>query len=109
MKVAVASEGEAEDSAVSRVGGRAPYYLIFEDGKFVKAIKNPFIMGGGAGVSMAQVLSNEHVEVVISGKFGPSMKMWLAEKGIKMVEVTERMTVKEAIKSVKYAKATEIS
>lgn len=101
MKVAVASEGKDENSNVSRFGGRAPYYLIFEGGKLVKVIKNPFIGGGGAGVGMAQVLSNEDVKLVISGRFGPNMRMWLNEKGIKMIEVTETVTVKEALKVVK--------
>ena len=52
MKVAIAATKGSEDAEVSPLGGRAPYYLIFEDGKLVKAIKNPFLHGGGAGWSV---------------------------------------------------------
>jgi len=31
MKIAIASEGKNEDSEISLKGGRAPYYLIYED------------------------------------------------------------------------------
>jgi len=71
MRIAIASDGKDENAKVSKVSGRAPYYLIFEDGKLTKAIKNPFrIGGGGAGFGVAEMLSDEKVEIVISGKFG---------------------------------------
>lgn len=101
MKIAVASEGKEEGSMVSPVSGRAPYYLIFEDGKLVKAIKNPFaIGGGGAGFSVAQMLGNEGVNAVISGNFGPNLVTALEQKKIKAV-VAENKTAKEALKEVK--------
>ena len=101
MKIAVASEGKDENAKVSQVGGRAPFYLIFEDKKLAKVIKNPFRTGGGgAGTGMAQLLANEGVKRVISGHFGPNMKMWLSEKKIEMIEVLEPVTVKEAVEGV---------
>ena len=85
MKVAVASSGKDEDSEVSPISGRAPYYLVYEDGKLIETIKNPFaIGGGGAGLSVAQMLSNKGVELVVSGRFGPKMEDALKAKGIKM-------------------------
>jgi predicted Fe-Mo cluster-binding NifX family protein len=97
MKIAIASEGKDEDSEVSPVSGRAPYYLIFEDNKLAKSIKNPFAMGGGgAGFSVAQMLGNEKVDVVISGKFGPNITMALEQKGIK-IKVVGGITVIEAL------------
>jgi len=33
MRIAIASSGKDENAKVSKVSGRAPYYLIFEDGK----------------------------------------------------------------------------
>ena len=47
MKIVVASQGKNQDSEVSLQSGRAPYYLIFEDDKLIKTIKNPFRLGGG--------------------------------------------------------------
>ncbi|OYT32437.1 hypothetical protein DRJ22_03960 [Candidatus Woesearchaeota archaeon] len=97
MKTAVASTGKDENSEVSPVSGRAEYYLIFEDKKLVKTIKNPFaIGGGGAGPAVAQMLANENVELVISGHFGERMLETLKEKGIKIKTVTGK-TVKQAL------------
>ena len=98
MKIAIASEGKDEASEVTLVSGRAPYYLIFENGKLVKSIKNPFAVGGGgAGFSVAQMLGNEKVDIVVSGKFGPNITMAMEQKGIKVVVVNDK-TVKQALK-----------
>jgi predicted Fe-Mo cluster-binding NifX family protein len=52
MKIAIASEGENEESSISIRAGRAPYYLIFKDGKLVEKWKNPFARGGGVLVGL---------------------------------------------------------
>ena len=97
MKIAISSEGKDENSQVSQMSGRAPYYLIFENGKLTKTIKNPFrIGGGGAGYSVAEMLSEEKVNLVISGKFGGNMVSALKTKGIKSKEMSG-ITVKEAL------------
>jgi len=101
MKIAIASEGKDKDSPVSPVSGRASYYLIFEKNRMIKAIDNPFsVGGGGAGFSVAQMLGNEGVDVVISGKFGPNITEALKKKKIKMIVVNNKK-VKEALKEVK--------
>ena len=87
MKIAIASEGKSEDSQISERGGRAPYYLIFEDKKLVETIKNPFATGsGGAGFSVAYMLAEKKVNVVIAGKIGGNMVSALKEKGIDFKE-----------------------
>ncbi|MBW2999372.1 hypothetical protein KY339_01760 [Candidatus Woesearchaeota archaeon] len=97
MKIAVASVGKEESSEVSPVGGRAPYYLVFEDRKLVKTISNPFrVGGGGAGFGVAKMLENEKVELAICGKFGPNMQNALESSGIKTKTVTGK-TVKQAV------------
>jgi predicted Fe-Mo cluster-binding NifX family protein len=96
MKIAIASEGKTADSAVSDMGGRAPYYLIFEDSKLVESIKNPFSAGsGGAGWSVAYMLAEKEIDTVIAGKIGPNMARALEEKGLKFRE--ESGLIKEAI------------
>ncbi len=82
MKIAVASKGKTENSEISELGGRAPFYLIFENKKLIKLISNPFKSGNGAGYSVGQMLSNEKVDLVICGKFGPVFSGVLKEKGI---------------------------
>jgi len=87
MKIAIASEGKNEDSEISQRGGRAPYYLIFDDKKLVETIKNPFAAGsGGAGFSVAYMLAEKKVNLVIAGKLGGNMISALGEKGIKFEE-----------------------
>ena len=99
-KIAIASAGKDENSTVSPAAGRAPYYLIFEDGKLVKTIKNPFAVGGGgAGFGAAQMLGNEGVNLVISGRFGEDMKGALESKGIKFKEISGKK-VKEILEMV---------
>ena len=91
MKIAIASEGKDESSEISSRGGRAPYYLIFENKKLVETIKNPFATGsGGAGFSVAYMLADKKVELVIAGKVGGNMVSALKEKGIEFREEIER-------------------
>jgi len=87
MKIAVASEGKDLDSEISERGGRAPYYLVFEDKRLVETIKNPFAAGGGgAGFSVAYMLAEKKVGLVIAGKLGGNMISALNEKGIEFRE-----------------------
>jgi len=92
MKIAIASEGENSESEISLKGGRAPYYLIFKRSKLVETIKNPFVKGsGGAGWSVAYMLAEKKVDLVIAGKIGPNMITALKEKGIEYKEESEKI------------------
>lgn len=88
MKIAIASVGKKEDSDVSSRGGRAPYYLIFDEkGDLLQSISNPFVVGGGgAGPSVAKMLADINVDIVILGKVGEKMLDSLVEKEIKYYE-----------------------
>ncbi|HEX32832.1 MAG TPA: hypothetical protein ENG01_00270 [Candidatus Aenigmarchaeota archaeon] len=101
MKIAVAAEKPDLDAHISSASGRSPYYLIFEDGKLVKQIKNPFMFGGGAGFAMAQLLADEGVELVIVGQVGPNFVNVLQSRGVKYKIMTG--TVKQAVESVSNA------
>ena len=93
MKIAIASESKDMNSEISLRGGRAPYYLIFEKNKFIEAIKNPFAKGsGGAGWSVAYMLAEKKVNLVVIGKIGQNMKTALEEKGIKFKEETGKIS-----------------
>lgn len=97
MKIAVSSEDGLEDSPVCPVTGRAPNYIIFEDGKVLKVLKNPFAVGGGgASFGVVQMLSNEGVDLIISGKFGGNMLERLEEKGVKY-KIVSGKSAKEAV------------
>ena len=92
MRIAIASEEKEIDSDISERGGRSPYYLIFDDKKLVKTIKNPFAVGGGgAGWSVAKMLADEKVELVIAGRIGPNMQFALKERKVKFKEKTGKI------------------
>ena len=100
MKTAVASNGKDENAQVSEVSGRASYFLIFEDGKLTKTIKNPFrIGGGGAGFAVAEMLSDEKVKMIVSGQFGLNIMNAFESKGIQCKEMSG-ITVKEALRKI---------
>ena len=91
MKIAIASEGKDENSEISSKGGRAPYYLIFEDKKLIETIKNPFATGsGGAGFSVAHMLADKNVGLVIAGKVGGNMVSALKDKEIEFKEESDK-------------------
>lgn len=73
--IAVASEGETLDAAVSHLAARAPYFLIVDDtGKLIEAAENPCKdIRGGAGVSAANFLAEKNVTIVVAGNFGNKM------------------------------------
>jgi predicted Fe-Mo cluster-binding NifX family protein len=97
MITAVAAEGSAVDSPVSDMGARAPYYLLFEEGKSKEAIQNPFVIGGGgAAFSVAHLLAERGVTRFISGDIGPNMRDALAEKGITYKQAAGK-TASEAV------------
>ena len=90
MKIAVAVIDKNENSEISSRGGRAPYYLIFDENKkFLKAVQNPFTMGGGgAGIAVAKMLADMDVNVFIANTIGEKMCAALNEKGVKFYEKT---------------------
>ena len=97
MKIAVASKGKDKKSKVSEVAGRAPYYLIFDGKELKKVIKNPFrVGGGGAGFGVAEMLADEGVNLVISGRFGNNMIGAMESRGMKYKEV-EGISVEKAL------------
>ena len=96
MRIAVSSDEKEVESEISMVSGRAKYYLIFEDNKLVKTLSNPFrIGGGGAGFGVAQMLEDENVDLVISGKIGENMKRALDDRKMKYKEISGN--IKEVI------------
>lgn len=97
MKIAVSSEDGKEDSPVCPFTGRAPFYIVFEGGKVSKVMENPFAVGGGgASYGVVQMLSNEGVELIISGKFGRNMVEALEGKNVKY-KVVEGKSALQAV------------
>jgi len=88
MKIAVASETEDTNGQVSDRAGRATYYLVFDENKkLTDTIKNPFsVGGGGAGFSVAKMLADMDINIVIATKFGGNMSGALDDRSVKHKE-----------------------
>ncbi|HKL43864.1 MAG TPA: NifB/NifX family molybdenum-iron cluster-binding protein [Candidatus Absconditabacterales bacterium] len=71
-----------ENAEIAINSARASYFVFFEDDKFVKFVKNPFTVGGGAGFAVADLLKNEGCEKFLAKKIGDNMKAKLEENGI---------------------------
>ena len=89
MKIAIATISKDENSQISSVGGRAPFYLIFnEKGELLEPLSNPFaIGGGGAGFAVAKMIADKKVDIIIAESFGPNMIGALEERGLKYYEI----------------------
>lgn len=100
MKIAVSSSGKTLESKVDERFGRAPFFLIIEDG-LSEIIENPNLSAeGGAGIQTAQMLADKGVEAVIAGSFGPKAYQTLDAAGIRMYSGSG-MTVSEALELLK--------
>jgi len=100
MKIAIAAEKDNLNSIVCPTAGRSPFYLIFENKSLIKTIKNPFAVGGGgAGFGVIQMLANEDVNLIVSGKFGANMITALEQKNMTYKSV-ENKTVEEVLTEV---------
>lgn len=87
MKIAIASDKNNNNASVSSQAGRAPYFLIVEGGVVSESVKNPFAVGGGgAGISVAKMLSDMGVKKFIAQSVGANMREALDQRGIELVE-----------------------
>jgi len=96
--IAVASEEDTLESAVSHTAARCPFYIIVDgEGKILEAVENPYKdTRGGAGVSAAEFLAGKNVTTLIAGNVGNKMKEELDAQEIAYLEFEG--TVEEAIK-----------
>jgi len=90
MRIAIATVRKEKTSKISKRGGRAPYYLIFnEKAELLETLSNPFkIGGGGAGIAAAKMLADKQVNILIAGAIGEKMQNALTKRNIKCYEKT---------------------
>ena len=99
MIIAVTAQEGRMDSPVDSHFGRAPFFMIANSETMeVHAFDNKegVNAGNGAGTSAAQLMSEEKVEVVYTGKVGPKAADALEKAGISFVEETTG-TVEEVV------------
>ncbi len=99
MKIAVSAEGSGLNSQADPRFGRAPFFIITEDGEHeLKSIDNQLNRNSpnSAGVQAAQAVIDNGVDVVISGNCGPNAFRALSAAGIN-VFLFSGGTVQEAL------------
>jgi predicted Fe-Mo cluster-binding NifX family protein len=98
-KIAVAANDKIPSAAVSKQAGLAPFFLFFDGkGKMTEAIENPYKDKEGAGKSLAELLGNKGVAVVVAEEFGGQIVEVMKGKGIKAVSF--KGSAEEAVKKV---------
>jgi len=87
MKVAVTTGEPSLDAAVDPRFGRCACFLIVEtDDLTFEAVENPNVMlGGGAGIQSAQLMSEKGVRFVLTGNCGPNAYRTLSAAGIPVI------------------------
>ena len=98
-KIAVAANDKIPSAAVSKQAGPAPFFLFFDGkGKMTEAIENPYKDKEGAGKSVAELLGNKGVTVVVAEELGGQIVEVMKGKGIKAVFF--KGSAEEAVKKV---------
>jgi predicted Fe-Mo cluster-binding NifX family protein len=112
MKVAVASTGYNIDSAVSTIFGRSSAFIIadLENGeiKEISVMENPAKNKSGSGSTAAQLIVDNKVNALISGKLGPVAFHILKNAGIKVYKITPG-SVEKNLKRFNEGKLEEIT
>lgn len=101
--IAVAADNQEKNGSISKVAGRAPYFLMFdENGNLLESIANPYNNAArGAGSKVASFLADKKITIVIAGRFGSRMKFALETAKIKYVE--QQGNILDGISGVSHA------
>jgi predicted Fe-Mo cluster-binding NifX family protein len=84
MKIAISSSGGEYDKPFSSRFGRCNYFVIVEsETRSWDVLSNPAATSrGGAGAQVVQFLSDNGIEAIISGSYGPNAFSALQAAGI---------------------------
>ena len=87
MKLAVTAKEPSLDAAIDPRFGRCAFFVLIEtDGMKVQGIQNPYVTASGAaGTRSAQLLIDNEVECLLTGRCGPNAQEALAAAGIEVV------------------------
>ncbi|MDD3580885.1 MAG: NifB/NifX family molybdenum-iron cluster-binding protein [Desulfobacca sp.] len=102
MRVCVSSQGNTLDSRVDPRFGRCNYFILADpDTMEYQAYPNPARDAiGGAGIQGGQWVTNQGVQVVLTGRLGPNALQVFAASGIKVAMDVEG-TVAEVLEAFK--------
>ena len=100
MRLCVTSTGKEIEATIDASFGRASWFLIIDtDTNATTAVENTAtVLGQGEGVGAAQIVIDEGVDGVLTGRLGPNALKLLQASGINMFfGVSSRDTVKEVL------------
>jgi predicted Fe-Mo cluster-binding NifX family protein len=105
MKIGVSAMEPSLDAKVEPRFGRCQYFVIVDlDTMQFEAVENSSAMAaGGAGISTAQMIAGQGVEVILTDNCGPNAYQVLSAAGIKVVTGVSGK-VRDAIQDYKSGK-----
>jgi predicted Fe-Mo cluster-binding NifX family protein len=88
MRIAIAATTPDESGKISRRGGRADCYLVFDETATLREVMlNPFKdYDRAVGVRVADYLAEKAIDVIAAGNFGSGFLKALDAKGVHHVE-----------------------
>ncbi len=92
--ILITAEGPDENSPISRHFGRAPFFVLAEDGKITKVIKNEMVEH--APGEIPRFVRDLGVKTVVTGGIGEKARELLNSYGINILTLDG--TVKDALK-----------
>jgi len=88
MRIAISSQGPDLDSAVDPRFGRSRYFIMIDsDSMKFEVIENPATEAtSGAGIRTAQLVIDQKVDLVLTGRVGPKASDVLNAAGLKYIQ-----------------------
>lgn len=112
MKLIISSQGNKLESKPSSRFGRAPYFILYDlSSNHWTAFPNQGVSEqGGAGVAASQLMIDQGVNAIISGRFGRNAFQVLDAADIPMwIFDSENQTIQEVIESFKSGLLKKVS
>lgn len=99
MRVVISSNQKEEESKIKQTDSKAEFYLVFDAAKLVKTIKNIFgNKNKDLSVKVLKVLNDSEAKLVLGTAFGKHGAVSVTKKGINFKDISENITVKDALK-----------
>ncbi len=103
MKLCITASGPDLDATTDTSFGRAPWLLVIDtDSLAVGAVENSSATARqGAGIAAAQLIADNGVEALLTGRVGPKARAALDSAGIQVFEGLAREPVRDALRRFK--------
>jgi predicted Fe-Mo cluster-binding NifX family protein len=109
MRIAVTSTADSKYALMDERFGRCAFFAIYDSkADHYEFLDNTAVAAGhGAGISAAQFVADQKIDVVITGNLGPKAKQVLDASNIKGFKL-EAVKIEDAVKAFQAGEAVEI-